>query len=147
MQKAIDFAQTNLKQYLNLTISFPTLDRNGQQRLIHVSSVTTLICFSPVDLLKATRGAQQLESDDLTEDTSAFGSSQANDFSFLMTDQQRLVIADMINNEFLRHYNKIEDDQPLYSNMEMVMKHLYLCLSEAGKIGRMSNRQFRFPAE
>jgi len=40
----------------------------------------------------------------------------------------------------LRYYNKIEEDQPLYSNMEMVMKHLYLCLQEAGKIGQMGNR-------
>ena len=64
-----------------------------------------------------------------------------------MTSSQRLVIADLINNEFLRYYNKIEEDQPLYSNMEMVMKHLYLSLQEASTIGRMGNRQFKFPPQ
>jgi len=64
-----------------------------------------------------------------------------------MTSQQRLIIADLVNNEFLRFYNKIEEDQPLYSNMEMVMKHLYLCLQETGDLGRIGNRQFRFPPE
>lgn len=51
----------------------------------------------------------------------------ANDFGFLITEHQRLIIADLINNEFLRFHNGIEQNQPLYSNLEMVMKHLYLC--------------------
>ena len=53
MQKAIEFAQSTLKQYLDSSISFPTLDKSGQQRLIPVSSVTTLVCFSTDELIKA----------------------------------------------------------------------------------------------
>lgn len=120
LQKAVTFSQSNLNQYLDKPVSFLTEDKNGQPRLIHVSQVTTLICFSQEDLLKS-----------------------ENDFSFLLSQPQRLIIADMINNEFLRFYNQIEADQPLYSNMEMVLKHLYLCQKECNKSGM----KFKFPAD
>ena len=102
-----------MSQYLDKDITFLTQDQVGQSRLIHVSQVTTLICFSREDL-----------------------NNSKNDFSFLLGEPQRLIIADMINNEFLRFYNKIENKQPLFSNMEMVMKHLYLCQKECNINGR-----------
>ena len=43
-----------------------------------------------------------------------------------MTHQQRVIIADLVNNEMLRFYNQIDGGEANYSNMEMVMKHLYL---------------------
>ena len=43
---------------------FPTMDKNGVQRLIHVSQVTTIICYPREILL-----------------------SGNNDFSFMLTEQ------------------------------------------------------------
>lgn len=130
------------------------------QRFIHVSQVTTLICFTQEALL-----------------------SGHNDFSFMLTEQQRLIIADIINNEILRFENGIKEDGPgtiathqidskneqahereedrlmsaseisvgqnaaaqntdnkqgqgsVYSNLEMVMKQLYLSQKEWAKLG------------
>lgn len=48
---AVQFSQDRLIDYLNKDITIPTRDKNGNQRLIHVSQVTTLICFSQEDLL------------------------------------------------------------------------------------------------
>jgi len=62
------------------------LDQDGVQRLVHVSQVTTLICFTQEALL-----------------------SGRNDFSFMLTEQQRLIIADIINNEILRFENGIKE--------------------------------------
>ena len=84
-----------------------------------MSQVTTLICFTADDL----RHWIQIDENDNQKSNA---SPIANDFSFLLSEQQRLIIADIINNEVLRFENKINSDQPLQSNMEMVMKHLYL---------------------
>jgi hypothetical protein len=67
-----------------------------------------------------------------------------NDFNFLVSASQRLVIADMINNEFLRFFNNIEVGQPLFSNLEMVMKQLGMCQNEAAKIGFGGDKVFKF---
>ena len=84
---ALNFAQSDLSQYLvHPHLTFPTLDHEGVQRLVHVSQVTTLICFTREALL-----------------------SGRNDFSFMLTEQQRLIIADIINNEILRFENGIKD--------------------------------------
>ena len=71
--------------------------------------MTNLLCFSPKDLM-----------DDSLRGEKKF------DYSFLLTEGQRLIIADSINNELLRYYNKIEETQPVNSNLEMVLKHLCL---------------------
>lgn len=86
--RALNFSQTDLSQYLvHPQLIFPTMDQNGVQRLVHVSQVTTLICFTQEALL-----------------------SGHNDFSFMLTEQQRLIIADIVNNEILRFENGIKED-------------------------------------
>ena len=86
--RALNFSQTDLSQYLvHPQLVFPTMDQNGIQRLVHVSQVTTLICFTQEALL-----------------------SGRNDFSFMLTEQQRLIIADIVNNEILRFENGIKED-------------------------------------
>lgn len=88
--RALYFSQTDLSKYLaHPQLTFPTMDQNGFQRHFHVSQVTTLICFTQEALL-----------------------SGHNDFSFMLTEQQRLIIADMINNEILRYENGIKEDGP-----------------------------------
>jgi len=53
LSAAIEFCRTDLSKYLDKDITFPTQDKYGKQRLMHVSQVTTLVCFSPNELLKS----------------------------------------------------------------------------------------------
>ena len=47
---AVKFAQENLSHYMDKQITFVTQDRHGNQRQMHVSQVTCLICFDQKDL-------------------------------------------------------------------------------------------------
>lgn len=155
---------------------------------MHVCTVTTLFCFNQ--------------------------DGHKNDFSFMTSEQQRLIVADMINNDILRWANGIKDDDDnvtvdkvnkkshrsdssserasshkdfdelemrlmgkhesellrkrekeakqktasanqrlgfgkssVYSNLEMVMKQLWLCQREAGALSQTGSngRKFKFP--
>jgi hypothetical protein len=53
LYKSINFSQSNLSLYLmHPNLTFPTMDQYGNQRIIHVSQVTTLICFTKEALLE-----------------------------------------------------------------------------------------------
>ena len=99
MQGAIDFAQNTISKY-GKTVTFPTI-RNDEEEDIFIGDILGLLCYTE---------------------------PENSEWGFLMSPNQKRLIANKLNNELLKHANKAHFKKTgACSNLEIVVKQLSVC--------------------